>query len=81
MDVGKAEVVCCVRVPGTGWEDARAQEVPTHSTMIGSLSELADRLVELGVTRVVMEATSDYWVCRELHQTGDGVRPALALAA
>jgi transposase len=29
--------------------------------MVGSLSELANRLVELGVTRVVMEATSDYW--------------------
>ena len=29
--------------------------------MVGSLSELANRLVGLGVTRVVMEATSDYW--------------------
>jgi transposase len=29
--------------------------------MVRSLSELANRLVELGVTRVVMEATSDYW--------------------
>ena len=32
-----------------------------YSTMVGSLSELANRLVELGIERVVMEATSDYW--------------------
>jgi hypothetical protein len=29
--------------------------------MTRSLLQLADRLAELGVTRVVMEATSDYW--------------------
>jgi transposase len=29
--------------------------------MAGSLTELANHLVELGVQRVVMEATSDYW--------------------
>jgi hypothetical protein len=29
--------------------------------MVGSLSDLANRLVGLGVERVVMEATSDYW--------------------
>ncbi|MCU1625936.1 MAG: transposase family protein, partial [Pseudonocardia sp.] len=29
--------------------------------MTRSLLGLADRLRELGVTRVVMEATSDYW--------------------
>jgi transposase len=59
VDIGKAEVVCCVRLPGAGRR--RVQEVTTHSTMIGSLSELANRLVELRVERVVMEATSDYW--------------------
>ena len=59
LDIGKAEVVCCVRLPGPG--KRRVQEVSTHSTMVGSLMQLADRLVELGVTRVVMEGTSDYW--------------------
>jgi transposase len=39
----------------------RLQEVCTYSTMTRSLLVLADRLAELGVTRVVMEATSDYW--------------------
>ncbi len=33
----------------------------TYPTMTRSLLGLADRLRELGVTRVVMEATSDYW--------------------
>jgi transposase len=59
LDVGKAEVVCCVRVPGTGRK--RLQEVLTYSTMTRSLLVMADRLRDVGVTRVVMEATSDYW--------------------
>src|SRR4029453_650723 len=37
------------------------EEVTTYQTMTRSLLVLADRLAELGVTRVVMEATSDYW--------------------
>jgi transposase len=61
LDIGKAEVVCCVRLPAPAGRARRVQEVSTHSTMVGSLSGLANRLVELGVTRVVMEATSDYW--------------------
>jgi transposase len=59
LDIGKAELVCCVRVPGAG--SKRLQEVSTHSTMTRSLTELANHLVELRVERVVMEATSDYW--------------------
>jgi transposase len=59
LDIGKAQLTCCVRVPGKGGK--RLQEVRTYSTMTRSLLVLADRLGELGVTRVVMEATSDYW--------------------
>ena len=59
LDIGKATLVCCARVPGTGAK--RAQEVTTYSTMTRALQTMADRLLELGVTRVVMEATSDYW--------------------
>ena len=33
----------------------------TYQTMTRWLLVLADRLAELGVTRVVMEATSDDW--------------------
>jgi transposase len=61
LDVGKAEVVCCVRISGSGPGGRRLQEVRSFSTMTGSLLALGDWLVELGVTRVVMEATSDYW--------------------
>ena len=39
----------------------RLQEVQTYPTMTRSLLRLADHLACLGVTRVVMEATSDYW--------------------
>jgi transposase len=59
LDIGKKELVCCVRVPGKAGK--RLQEVQTYTTMTRSLLVLADRLAELGVTRVVMEATSDYW--------------------
>jgi transposase len=61
LDIGKAELVCCVRVPSTDQPGKRLQEVTTYPTMTRSLLVLADRLGELGVTRVVMEATSDYW--------------------
>src|SRR4051812_42572975 len=37
------------------------QEVRTASTMTAALLGLGDWLADLGVTRVVMEATSDYW--------------------
>jgi transposase len=61
LDVGKAELTCCVRVPGQGRSGRRLQEVRTYQTMTRWLLVMADRLGELGVTRVVMEATSDYW--------------------
>ncbi|MCA1704364.1 MAG: IS110 family transposase, partial [Actinobacteria bacterium] len=59
LDVGKAELVCCLRVPGEGRK--RLQEVRTYSTMTRSLLSMSDHLRGWGVTRVVMEATSDYW--------------------
>lgn len=61
LDIGKAELVCCVRVPNPDQPGKRLQEVRTYQTMTRSLLVLADRLGGLGVTRVVMEATSDYW--------------------
>jgi len=61
LDIGKAELTCCVRVPGSGSSGRRLQEVRTYQTMTRSLLVMVDRLTELGVTRVVMEATSDYW--------------------
>ena len=64
LDIGKAQLVCCVRVPSPEQPGKRLQEVKSYPTMTRSLLVLADRLGELGVTRVVMEATYG-WVRRE----------------
>jgi len=61
IDVGKAEVVCCVRVPDAARPGRRGQEVRTFSTMTAALGHMCDWFAELGVRRVVMESTSDYW--------------------
>ena len=42
LDIGKAELVCCVRVPGQGPSGRRMQEVATYSTMTRSLLPLTD---------------------------------------
>ncbi len=57
LDIGKAELVCCVRVPHEDRPGRRLQEVEMHSTMTRSLLSMADHLRCLGVSRVVMEAT------------------------
>ena len=46
LDVAKAEVVCCARVPGPGGR--RTQEVRTVSTMTAALLALGDWLAGLG---------------------------------
>jgi transposase len=61
LDIGKASLVCCVRVPRETRPGARRQEVRTYDTVTPALLELRDWLVCQGVTRVVMEATSAYW--------------------
>jgi transposase len=65
LDVGKDEVVACIRVPdpaGTGrGRSRRRQEVRTYPTFTSSLEALADWLQAEGVTQVVMEATGQYW--------------------
>ena len=58
LDVGKEEVVACIRVPGASRR--RRQEVRTFSTFTRALESLADWLAEEGVTEVVMEATGQY---------------------
>ena len=51
--------MCCSPVLGDR-AGRRVQEVTTHSRMTRSLQLMADRLLELGGTQVVMKATSDY---------------------
>ena len=60
LDIGKAELVCCVRVPGSQGRAAGAGGDDLHDD--DPVAAGAGRAAaELGVTRVVMEATSDYW--------------------
>lgn len=59
LDVGKDEVVACVRAPGQG--NRRRQEIRTFLTFSAQLDALADWLAEERVTQVVMEATGQYW--------------------
>src|SRR5215813_1931014 len=61
LDIGKAELMCCLRVPDEDHPGKRLQEVQAYPTLTRSLLSMADRLACLGVTRVVMEATADYW--------------------
>jgi transposase len=59
LDVGKDEVVACMRVPdGAG---GRRQELRAFKTFSSGLEALADWLTEQGVTQVVLEATGQYW--------------------
>jgi hypothetical protein len=48
LDIGKAELVCCVRVPDPRGGSRRVQEVKSYSTMTRSLQVMADRLLDLG---------------------------------
>ena len=61
LDVGKASLVACVRVPHEGKPGRRRQEVRTYATTTPALLDLRDWLGCQGVTLVVMEATSTYW--------------------
>ncbi|MGH3941098.1 MAG: hypothetical protein ACRDTG_21155 [Pseudonocardiaceae bacterium] len=44
LDIGKAEVVCCVRVRHESKPGRRCQEVVTYSMMTRSLLGMADHL-------------------------------------
>jgi len=61
LDIGKAGLVACLRVPAESGGRRRRQEVTDWTTMTADLVNLADHLVCQGVELVVMEATGDYW--------------------
>ncbi|HZE16721.1 MAG TPA: transposase, partial [Mycobacterium sp.] len=59
IDVAKAAGKVCVRLTGTsGRRFSRVWDVPART---GAISELAGQLVELGIEKVTVESTSDYW--------------------
>ncbi len=59
LDVHKASVTACVRVPDGG--ERRTEEVATFATTVPALLGLADWLEVHDVTDVAMEATGVYW--------------------
>lgn len=61
LDLGKAGLEACVRLPHPERPGRRVQEVRSYATTTARLLELADWLRCNQVTVVVMESTSDYW--------------------
>jgi transposase len=61
LDLGKATLMACVRVPHEDRPGRRRQEIREYATLSRSLLELADWLRYERVELVAMEATSDYW--------------------
>ncbi len=59
LDVHKAQVTACVRVPGP--DGVREQHVAEFATTVAGLLTLLDWFLAFGVTQVVMEATGVYW--------------------
>jgi transposase len=60
VDVGKAEVVACVRTPVMGGR-GRCKQTRTFSAFHADLEAMAEWFVAEGVTEVAMEATGSYW--------------------
>jgi transposase len=61
LDIGKARVMACVRVPHEDNPRRRRQEVREYVMRVPALLELADWLRSQSVQLVAMEATSSYW--------------------
>jgi transposase len=60
LDVHKAQVTACVRVPAAGG-GGREQHVAEFPTTVAGLLTLRDWLAAHGVSQVTMEATHVYW--------------------
>ena len=60
VDIGKDEVVACVRTPGLSGK-GRSKQTRTFSSFTSQLEAMADWFAAEGVTDVVMEATGPYW--------------------
>jgi transposase len=58
IDVAKASGKVCVRMPG---KTRRVTKVWDVASTTNAIADLADELAKMGVERVVLESTSDYW--------------------
>jgi transposase len=61
IDVAKDSGMVCARVPHQAQPGKRTTTVWSVSARTNAITALADQLVEKGIDRVVLEATSDYW--------------------
>ncbi len=78
LDVHKATVVGCVRVPGVG-RGERHTETRTFATTLRGLEELTTWLTGHGITHVAMESTGVYW--RPVYAGLEGVVQVLLVNA
>lgn len=60
VDIGKAEIVACVRTPGPDGRTRRKQ-TRTFPAFSADVEAMADWFIAEGVTEVAMEATGSYW--------------------
>lgn len=60
IDIGKDEVVACVRGPAPSGR-GRQKRTRTFTSFTASLEAMVDWFTEAGVTEIVMEATGSYW--------------------
>ncbi|MHB8670948.1 MAG: hypothetical protein ACYDAD_10410 [Acidimicrobiales bacterium] len=77
LDVGKDEVVACVRRPGPSGKGRQA-ELRVFATFTSSLEELADWLADNGVAEALCNRlllTLALWSLSHRCQTATGTRP------
>ena len=60
IDIGKDEVVACVRTPRAGGR-GRHKDTRSFGSFVEDLEAMADWFAAAGVTEVAMEATGSYW--------------------
>lgn len=61
IDVAKATGMVCVRLPHRSAPGRRTSRVFEVAATTNAIMALSDELFEMGIERVVLEATSDYW--------------------
>jgi transposase len=61
VDVAKASGVVCTRVPHPSRPGRRISTVWEVAATTGAIIQLGEQLVGLGIDKVTVESTADYW--------------------
>jgi transposase len=61
VDAAKASGTVCIRVPHPSRPGRRVSKVWDVEATTGAITELGDHLAGLGIQKVTVESTSDYW--------------------